>query len=273
MPDRGNDRYEFYSAQYARFGSKLAAEIRREAFGEDLGQQSWRTLAEQDEIAALIGQRPNTHLLDVACGSGGPALALAARTGCRLTGIDIEATGIAQAKDISVALGLSHNAEFLVADCSQRLPLDDAAFDLVTCIDAILHFKDRNAALRDWFRLLRPGGSLLLTDAAILTGIVSKREIDIRASQGEFSFVPPGINEKAIMSAGFALQKSVDATQATADIASRLRTVREARSEALQDEEGSEWFAKRQRFLKTTAELAASGRLSRFIYVAQKPAY
>lgn len=272
MPNQESDRYEFYSAQYARFGSKLAAEIRREAYGEDLGQQGWRTLAEQDEIAALIGQGPSIHLLDIACGSGGPALALAARTGCRLTGVDIEAAGIAQAKDISVALGLSHLAEFLVADCSQRLPFGDATFDLVTCIDAILHLKDRNAALKDWFRLLRPGGSLLLTDAAILTGAVSKQEIDTRASQGEFSFVPPGINEKAIMSAGFALQKSVDATQATADIASRLRAVREAKSVALQDEEGSEWFAKRQRFLAATAELAASGRLSRFIYIAQKPA-
>jgi len=39
--------YEFYSAQYSRFGSLLAAEIRREAYGQDLGQQGWRTLDEQ----------------------------------------------------------------------------------------------------------------------------------------------------------------------------------------------------------------------------------
>jgi ubiquinone/menaquinone biosynthesis C-methylase UbiE len=271
VPNQESDRYEFYRAQYTRFGSKLAAEVRREAYGEDLGQQGWRTLDEQNEIISLIKQRPNTHLLDIACGSGGPALALAARTGCKLTGIDIEAAGIAQAKDLSVALGLSEVASFLVADCGQRLPFEEAAFDLVTCIDAILHLKDRYAALRDWFRILQPGGNLLLTDAAVLTGAVSKQELDIRASQGEFSFVPHGINEKAIASAGFHLKKCADTTQATADIALKLNAIRKARSQALQDEEGSDWFAKRQRFLQTTAELAATGRLSRFLYIAQKP--
>lgn len=272
MPDQESDRYEFYSEQYARFGSKLATEVRREAYGEDLGQQGWRTLAEQDEIATLISQKPNTHLLDIACGSGGPALALATRTGCKLTGIDIEAAGIAQAKNLSTELGLSETADFRVADCSQRLPFNDAAFDAVTCIDAINHLKNRFEALRDWFRILRPGGSLLVTDAAILTGAVSKQELDIRASQGDFVFVSPGVNEKAIASAGFRLQKSVDTTQAIADIAFKLHAARKARSQALQDEEGAEWFAKRQRFLATTAELAASSRLSRFIYVAEKPA-
>ncbi len=271
MTNQEGDRYEFYSAQYARFGSKLAAEVRREAYGEDLGQQGWRTLDEQNEIATFINQKTNTHLLDIACGSGGPALALAARTGCKITGIDIEAAGIAQAKDLAVALGLSETSDFRVADCSQQLPFDDATFGLVTCIDAINHLKDRYAAIRDWFRILRPGGSLLLTDAAVLTGAVSKHELDIRASQGEFSLVPPGINEKAIASAGFALQKSVDTTHATADIALKLSAIRKAKSQALQDEEGADWFAKRQRFLQTTAELAASGRLSRFLYVAQKP--
>ena len=271
MPNKEGYRYDFYSAQYARFGSKLAAEVRREAYGEDLGQQGWRTLGEQNEIATLINHKPNTHLLDIACGSGGPALALAARTGCKLTGVDIEAAGIAQAKDLSVALGLGESSDFRVADCSQQLPFEEATFDLVTCIDAILHLKDRYAAFRDWFRILRPGGYLLLTDAAVLTGTVSKQELDIRASQGEFSFVPPGINEKAIASAGFALQKSVDTTQPMADIALKLNAIRKARSQALQDEEGADWFAKRQRFLQTTAELAASGRLSRFLYIAQKP--
>ena len=131
MPNLESDRYEFYDAQYARFGSKLAAEVRREAYGEDLGQQGWRTLAEQNEIITLISQRSNTHLLDVACGSGGPSLALATRTGCRLTGVDIEAAGIAQAKGLASALGLSEAANFLVADCSKRLPFNEATFDHV----------------------------------------------------------------------------------------------------------------------------------------------
>jgi len=265
------DRYAFYNAQFARFGSGLAAEIRREVYGEDLGQQGWRTLKEQDEITALVGEQPASHLLDIACGSGGPSLAVLSSTDCRLTGVDIEPEGITEAKHRALAMGLSDSVEFVVADCSQRLPFDDNAFDVAVCIDAVLHLKDRFALLTDWFRLLKPGGRVLFTDAAVLTGAVSKQELDIRASQGDFVFVPPGLNEAAATNAGFRLRKCADTTRATADIAARLHAARDARTTALQEEEGAEWFVKRQSFLATTAILAVEGRLSRFIYIADKP--
>ena len=270
--DGAGDRYAFYSAQYARFGSRLAAEVRREVYGEDLGQLGWRTLEEQDEITALIGEQPASHLLDIACGCGGPSLAIVSSTDCRLTGVDIEPEGITEAKHRALIMGLGDGVEFVIADCSQRLPFDDNAFDVAVCIDAVLHLKDRFASLADWFRLLKPGGRLLFTDAAVLTGAVSKQELDIRASQGDFVFVPPGLNEAAIAHAGFRLRKCEDTTRATADIARRLHSAREARSTALQEEEGAEWFRKRQSFLATTADLAAGGKLSRFLYVADKPA-
>ena len=60
--DEARQQYEFYSAQYARFGSDIAVEIRREVYGEDQGQQGWRTLDEQAQIAALIDRRP-CHVL------------------------------------------------------------------------------------------------------------------------------------------------------------------------------------------------------------------
>jgi SAM-dependent methyltransferase len=266
------ERYDFYSAQYARFGTRLAAEVRQEVYGKDLGQTGWRTLEEQDAIVALIGEQSPCHLLDVACGSGGPSLAAVVSTGCRLTGVDIEPEGVAEANHRAQARGLSDNAEFVVADCSNRLPFNENTFDVVVCVDAVLHLTDRFAAFADWFRLLRPGGRLFVTDAGVLTGAVSKQELDIRASQGNFVFVPPGLNEAAIADAGFRLREREDTTPAIADIASRLHAARAARSADLQGEEGAEWFRKRQSFLLTTADLAERGKLSRFRYIADKPA-
>jgi hypothetical protein len=52
----GNERFDFYGGHYGRFDRKLAAEVRREVYGEDLGQTGWRTAAEQAEIAALLVQ-------------------------------------------------------------------------------------------------------------------------------------------------------------------------------------------------------------------------
>jgi hypothetical protein len=58
MPTQDEDRdsggFDFYGPQYARFGSALAAELRREVYGKDLGQQGWRTVTEQAEIAELL---------------------------------------------------------------------------------------------------------------------------------------------------------------------------------------------------------------------------
>ncbi len=191
-------------------------------------------------------------------------------TGCRLTGVDIDPVGVENAKQQALARVLNSRVEFVVADCSCRLPFGEEMFDAVTCIDAVCHLRDRVTAMKDWIRLLRPGGRLLFTDAAVLTGAVSKQELDIRASQGEFAFVPPQFNEKVIADTGFRLQKLENTTHVVAEIAARLHTARDVRSKALKAEEGVQWFDKRQRFLVTTATLAASGRLSRFRYVAEK---
>lgn len=265
------DDHEFYSSQYAGFGGPIAAEVRREAYGVDLGQQGWRTLDEQTAISELIREHSPCHLLDVACGSGGPTLALSSSTGCRITGVDIEQTAIDEAKQRSRTARLTDRAQFLVADCNQRLPFEEKTFNVIVCIDAVLHLNDRVAALADWFRLLKPGGILLFTDAAVLTGPVSKRELDIRASQGHSVFVPPGVNEEAISQAGFRLRRQSNATAALSDVSHRILAAREARSTVLQQEEGKDWFSRRQSFLSMIEDLAASGRLSRFLYVADKP--
>ncbi len=265
-----NRPYDFYARQYERFNAPLAAEIRLEIYGEDIGQQGWRSMREQDEIISLITNTPDFHLADIACGSAGPSLAIAANTPVRLTGVDIEDHAIAKADRRAQETGCAERTTFITADCSATLPFEDDEFDLLTCVDAILHLGDRAARLTDWARILKPGGALFLTDAAILTGAVSKAELDIRASQGGFTFVPPGVNEIAIANAGLQLLDVRDTTDEAADIARRTYAARARRAEQLIPEEGDAWFNARQQFLETTANLAASHRLSRFRYIARK---
>ena len=103
-----------------------------------------------------------------------------------------------------------------------------------------------------------------------MTGAVSRREFDIRASQGNLVLVPPGFNEAALSQAGFRLKKQEDTTRATANIATHT-CCPQAAGAVLQQIEGAEWFEKRQAFLAITADLATVGKLSRFRYVAGKP--
>src|SRR5438445_13808003 len=90
-----------YNANYGYFQTELYAQIRHEAFGEDIGQNSWLTSDEQDKFLGWLNLSRGKALLDVACGSGGPALRIAATTGCSVAGIDVHG------KELSAATSLA----------------------------------------------------------------------------------------------------------------------------------------------------------------------
>jgi SAM-dependent methyltransferase len=263
---------DYYSTRYARFGDDLAAEMRREVFGEDLGQSGWTTALELPELVDLLRLGRDSLILDVACGPGGWSLALVERTGCRLTGLDVEPGGIAHANAQAAARGLADRATFVVADCAGPLPCADRSFSAILCNDAICHLRDRFGTLTEWARLLSAGGRHVFTDPGVLTGAVAKTELDIRTTSGFFLFVPPGLDEAAIAAAGLTLLRQEDRTATIAETAARWHAARARRAAAVERMEGVASFEQRQRFFATTAELARSRRLSRFLYVAEKPA-
>ena len=55
---------DHYGAQYGSFESDLLAEVRREAFGEDIGQNGWLTASEQDLFIDWLGLSERDHLLE-----------------------------------------------------------------------------------------------------------------------------------------------------------------------------------------------------------------
>jgi SAM-dependent methyltransferase len=189
-----------------------------------------------------------------------------------LTGLDIAAEGIAHASDLAHKRGLTHLADFALADCGARLPFEDGGIDAILCIDATSHLSDRQNVFADWRRLLKAGGRLVFTDTFVVTGPLAKSEIDDRtAVTPNLDFVPPGFNEDAIRAAGLCLIAVHDRTDAVTGIASRWGAARERHAEVIKRQEGPDWFARRQRMLAAAAELAGSRRLSRFLYLAEKP--
>src|ERR1700720_1065943 len=143
-----------YNANYGNFQTELYAQIRREAFGEDIGQNSWLTSDEQDRFLEWLDLSPGKTLLDVACGAGGPALRIAASTGCSAVGIDVHERAVTTASLLAAQRGLAEHAEFRCTDATGPLPFSDASFDAITCIDAINHFSDRSCVIAEWTRLL-----------------------------------------------------------------------------------------------------------------------
>src|SRR5262245_56292106 len=162
-----------YDANYGNFQNELYEAIRKEAFGEDIGQNSWLSSEEQDHQISLLNLSTGKRLLDVACGSGGPALRIVEKTGCSLLGIDVHKEAISTANILSEKRGMQDRAVFQVVDAKARLDLPDEGFDAITCIDAINHLPDRPLVISEWARILKRGGRMLFTDPITITGALT----------------------------------------------------------------------------------------------------
>src|SRR5262245_4632087 len=171
MSDR--DRVDAYSATYRHFGEAVLARVRREAYGEDIGQQSWLTADECRTYCAWLQLDASSHLLEVGCGTGGPALFIARTTGARVMGVDSNPHGIDAGTTMAQEHQLADRVHFECLDASGPLPFADERFDAVLCIDAINHLPDRLHVLQEWCRVVKTNSLLLFTDPTTVTGLVS----------------------------------------------------------------------------------------------------
>jgi len=213
---------------------------------------------------------PGKILLDVGCGVGGPALRIAAITGCSVVGVDVHEQAIATAVSLAAQRGFAKGAKFHVANASGPLPFSEASFDAITCLDSINHLPDRRRIIADWARVLKPGRRLLFTAPVTVTGALTYKEIAVRSLGGLYVFAPHGYDESIIAQCELRLLRCEDVTANMAKVAGARRTARALRSAALREIEGGSEYGNQQEFLAVAARAASEGRLSRFLYVSEK---
>jgi len=111
------------------------------------------------------GLRPGQRALDVAGGTGDIAAGMAEQVGdsglVMLT--DINAAMLSHGRDRMLDKGLVRNLQCSLAN-AERLPFKDNSFDCVTIAFGLRNVTDKAAALRSMFRVLRPGGQLLVLE-------------------------------------------------------------------------------------------------------------
>jgi SAM-dependent methyltransferase len=260
---------DLYNSTYGNFEEQVLAEIRRETYGEDIGQNSWITTDEYDTFYSWLNLSAGDHVLEMASGSGGPALYLAKKFKCRITGLDINEEGIKTASQSAVNANVT-NAKFQLANVDERLPFDDETFDAVMCTDSMNHFRDRLSYFREWHRVLKTGRRALFTDPVVITGPVSNEELAARSNIGFFLFVPLETTEKFIREAGFNLIRREDVTGNIELTSGRWHDSRQKHRENLVKIEGEERFDGLQKFFSTVHKLTSERRLSRFVFVVEK---
>jgi len=271
MTSNAQDKVDLYAPTYGQFHESLHTQVRRETWGEEFGQSGWTTAAEQDRFIALLDLNAGQKLLDIGCGSGGPAIRFAARTGISIHGVDVHHDGIAAARRQAEERQMTDRVQFDVCDAREKLPFDDGAFDAVMSIDAISHMPRRGQVLTQWARVIKSGGKLLFTNASVLTDEATHEELALRGGFGTQVYTAPGIDEAGIAAAGLKLLTKEDTTEQAALIAQRWHASRSARETGLRAAEGDAAFERLQGFLAAASRLAGERRLRRYMYLAERP--
>lgn len=121
--------------------------------------RGWRTL--RNRFVERIRPRPNESLLDVGCGTGMSRQIYRTSVG-RYTGIDISPNAVATAR------AQFPNDHWYVGDAC-RLPFADQTFDLVVFSSVLHHIGDFTPAVREAYRVLKPGGRVFAYDPNLLS--------------------------------------------------------------------------------------------------------
>lgn len=153
---------------------------------------------EQARWGSLLAELPTgSRVADVGAGTGFVAL-LAAPIGLDVVAVDQSADMLAEALRKAGDAGLALRVE--VAD-AERLPFDDASLDAVTARHVLWTLLDPDAALREWHRVLRPGG-VLVADLSLGSRAAHYDE-QVEAALPLRGVEEPGVVVELITRAGF----------------------------------------------------------------------
>lgn len=196
------------------------------AAGVDVAALSIEDLAAVDQLHAGFAPAtaylldrlelgPDTRLLDVGCGIGGPSRMAAAKGAGHVTGIDLTPEFVAAAGTLTARVGLAGTVDF-VACSADDVPLSDASFDVAMMIHVGMNLPDKRAVFTEVHRLLAPGGRFAIFE-------------QMRTGEGDLPYpLPWAVDELSsfvetaeeyaahLAAAGFAVEATEDRTAAIA---------------------------------------------------------
>jgi len=120
-----------------------------------------------DKMVELCQIDSESYVLDVGCGVGGTACYLAKNYGCRVVGVDILPKMVERSQERAVKMRLTGLVEFKVAD-AQDLPFEDGHFDAVITESVTSFPADKQLAVNEYARVIKPGGFVGLNESTWL---------------------------------------------------------------------------------------------------------
>lgn len=218
---------------------ELAAQIRETllAAGKDIERLTTADLATVDEfhirgrpatleLAERMGLNPDSHVLDIGSGIGGPARAVAETHGCKVTGIDLTPAFCEAAAELSDWLGLGGKVEFVEGDATD-MPFTNDTFDAAMTIHAAMNICDKDAVYEGAKRVLRPGSIFAIYDVLQGEGGPVVFPVPWAREPSISHLATPDDMRRLLTDAGFEIIDEIDSTDAGLDwfkdVASRMQ--------------------------------------------------
>jgi SAM-dependent methyltransferase len=137
--------------------------------------------------------RPGARVLDAGCGRKSRLEAYRGRI-VELVGVDLDADAGAENRALD---------RFVAADLGERLPFEDDSFDLVYANFVIEHLDSPAAALREWRRVLRPDGDLILLTSNSANPLMAGARVLPHAVRSFLKRIGPGVAERDVIPARY----------------------------------------------------------------------
>ena len=103
------------------------------------------------------------RILDVACGTGDVSRAILKKHKAHMTGLDYASKMVERAKDKATALGFSNRVQFMQGD-AETMPFAEGFFDKLCIAFGFRNMGHYDVALREFYRVLKPGGQLAILE-------------------------------------------------------------------------------------------------------------
>lgn len=232
-------------------------------------QYHYRGAEAVKEAVETLGLGPDSRVLEVGAGIGGPARTMARVAGCRVTALELQSDLSATGEDLTGRCGLGDRITHLCGDILTQ-GLEAGAFDAVTSFLVFLHIAKRRALLTRCRDALRPRGVLYIEDY-YQRELLTEREWQELSDKVYCTYLPTWREYiDQLHRAGFLAIDMEDMTEPWTDfVVGRLEAFRADRARQI-DLHGQETVAGLDDFYSTVVELFRGGRLGGVRIVARR---